>query len=147
MITQLVIHILHIAATCTSLGGLFYSRMVLLPNLAYVPAGVREAYLKKMINRFAWIKWTGVGVIAVTGIMQWLDVYPGVTDKTGYLVAFAVKMAGATGLFTITFMLAVPDDRFKGMQKRRAFWAGMNIACALTILIGAALMRSVRMEN
>lgn len=145
MIFQLICHILHIAATCTSLGGLFYSRMVLLPNMQNVPADARESYLDKMIRRFAVIKWTGMTVIVVTGIIQWLDIYPAVTDKTNYLLAFALKMTGALGLFSITFLLALPNDKLKGMQKNRAFWSGVNIACGLIILTGAALMRQVRM--
>jgi len=144
MIMQLICHILHIAATCTSLGGLFYSRMVLLPNLQYVPEAARETYLNKMIKRYAYIKWTGVLVIVVTGIVQWIDIYPQVTDKHNYLIAFAVKMIGAIGLFSITFLLAVPDDRLKNMRYHRAFWAALNIVCGLIILIGAALMRAVR---
>ena len=144
MIIQLICHILHIASTCTSLGGLFYSRMVLIPNLKFVPEEVRDAYLNTMIRRFGYIKWTGVIIVAITGIIQWIDIYPGVSDKSNYLIAFVIKMIGAIGLFTITFLLALPDERLKGMQKHRAFWAGVNIICGLTILIGAALMRMVR---
>jgi uncharacterized membrane protein len=140
----LIAHILHIAATCTSLGGLFYSRMVLLPNLHYVPEEARAMYLDQMIKRFAYIKWIGVGVVAVTGIIQWLDIYPMVVNQSAYLFAFAIKMVGAFGLFAITFLLALPDERLKQMQKRRAFWAGLNILCAFTILVGAALMRAIR---
>ena len=147
MILQLVCHILHIASTCTSLGGLFYSRMVLLQNMKYVPEEAREYYLNKMIKRFAYIKWTGVIVVALTGVIQWIDVYPGVIDKSSYIVAFSVKMIGAIGLFSITFLLALPNERLKGMQRHRAFWAGLNILCGLTILIGAALMRTIRIGN
>jgi uncharacterized membrane protein len=141
---SLIIHILHIAATCVSLGGLFYARVVLLPNLALVPEAAREPYLKAMIRRFAYIKWTGVSVIAITGIIQWITVYPHVQDKYHYLLAFALKMLGAVGLFTITFLLALPAAQLKGMQKNRAFWAGLNILCGLMILTGAALMRMIR---
>lgn len=144
MIAQLIFHVLHIAATCTSFGGLFYSRMVLVPNLKYVPIASREEYLDRMIRRFAWVKWIGVGVIAITGILQWISIYPAVANKSAYLAAFIVKMIGAFGLFSITFLLALPDERLKGMQKRRAFWAGINLLCALTILVGAGLMRAIR---
>lgn len=144
MIFQLICHILHIAATCTSFGGLFYSRMVLIPNLKYIPDEAREVYLNKTIQRFAYIKWSGVIVVIVTGIIQWFDIYPGVANKEGYLIAFALKMAAALGLFTITFMLALPNERLKGMQRNRKFWSGLNLACALMILIGAALMRAIR---
>jgi uncharacterized membrane protein len=147
MILQLICHVLHIASTCTSLGGLFYSRMVLLPNMKYVPETTREIYLDRMIRRFAYIKWTGVVVVAVTGVIQWIDIYPDVDNKTDYLLAFMVKMVGAIGLFSITFLLALPNERLKGMQRHRAFWAGINIICGLTILIGAALMRTVRMGH
>lgn len=144
MILQLICHILHIAATCTSLGGLFYARMVLVPNLQFVPETARTAYLDRMIRRFAYIKWTGVTVVAITGIVQWIDIWPQVTHKQQYLIAFAVKMIGAIGLFLITFLLALPNERLKGMQRHRAFWSGVNIVCGLTILVGAALMRAVR---
>ena len=145
MIFQLICHILHIAATCTSLGGLFYSRMVLWPNLQYVPEEAREQYLNKMIRRYGIIKWIGMGIIIVTGIIQWLDIYPSVVDKDAYLMAFGLKMFAALGLFSITFLLALPNERMKGMQKNRAFWSGMNILCGLMVLVGAALMRAARM--
>ena len=141
---MVLIHILHIAATCTSLGGLFYARMVLLPNLAIVPETARERYLKAMMRRFGFIKWSGVCVIAITGIIQWISIYPEVHDKHHYLLAFLLKMLGAVGLFTITFLLALPAGQLQRMQKNRAFWAGLNIVCVLMILTGAALMRSFR---
>lgn len=147
MIFQIVCHVLHIAATCTSLGGLFYSRMVLWPNLIYVPEEARENYLSKMIRRYAYIKWIGVVVVVTTGIIQWFDVYPTVVNQAGYLMAFATKMLASVGLFTITFLLALPNERLKGMQQHRAFWAGLNIICGLTILVGAALMRAIRMGD
>lgn len=147
MIAQLIFHVLHIAATCTSLGGLFYSRVVLLPNLQYIPEPAREQYLNKMIARFAYVKWTGVAVVAITGIIQWFSIYPQVAGKTEYTYAFLVKMIGAIGLFSITFLLALPNDRLKGMQRNRAFWSAINIICGLLILIGAGMMRAVRLEH
>jgi len=135
--------VLHIAATCTSLGGLFYARMVLWPTLDELPRAERETFLSKAIRRFAYIKWTGVTVVAVTGVIQWLWTYPYVIDQQRYLVYFAIKMVGAVGLFGITFLLALPAERLQGMQRHRAFWSAVNITCGLTILIGAALMRSL----
>ena len=135
--------VLHIAATCTSLGGLFYARAVLWPSLALLPDAEREAFLNAAIRRFAYIKWAGVAVVAATGVVQWLWVYPSVLDKELYLLYFAIKMVGAVGLFGITFLLALPAERLRGMQQRRAFWSGLNVLCALAILVGAALMRTV----
>lgn len=139
----LICRVLHIAATCTSLGGLFYARMVLLPTLDLLPTDLREIFLAKMIRRFAYIKWTGVTVVAVTGVIQWLSIYPMVIDRQLYIIYFAIKMIGAIGLFSITFLLALPVDKLKGMQRQRALWSGLNILCGLTILVGAALMRTV----
>lgn len=135
--------VLHIAATCTSLGGLVYARAVLWPSLALLPEAERERFLAAAIRRFAYIKWAGVAVVAVTGVVQWLSVYPTVVDKRLYLAYFALKMAGAVGLFGITFLLALPADKLRGMQRRRALWSGLNILCGLAILVGAALMRTV----
>ena len=145
MILNLIIRVLHIAATCTSLGGLFYSRMVLVPNLVHVPEHLREHYLGKMIKRFSFIKWIGVSVVAITGIIQWFEIYPSVQDKDAYIMAFVLKMLGAFGLFSITFLLALPNDKLAKMKKSRAFWSAINILCGLIILIGAALMRSIRL--
>jgi uncharacterized membrane protein len=143
MSLMLLCRVLHIAATCTSLGGLFYARTVLLPSLESLPAAERESFLSAAIRRFAYIKWTGVTVVAATGVLQWLRVYPTVTDKRLYAIYFAVKMVGAIGLFGITFLLAIPSERLHGMRARRGFWSALNIACGVTILVGAALMRTV----
>jgi uncharacterized membrane protein len=138
----LINRVLHIAATCTSLGGLFYARMVLLPSLQVLAEPERGVFLAQVIRRFAYIKWTGVTVVAVTGVIQWTQVYPHVSQQRLYLFYFMIKMVGALGLFSITFLLALPSDALRGMQARRAFWSAVNIVCGLTILIGAALMRT-----
>jgi uncharacterized membrane protein len=145
-IITLTCRILHIAATCTSLGGLFYARMVTLPTANTLPAAEREIILSRMIKRFSYIKWTGVIVVVVTGVIQWFYTFPEVhmQDEKMYIGAFVLKMVGAIGLFTITFLLALPAEKLKGMQKNRAFWSALNIVCGLTILVGAALMRQVR---
>jgi len=140
---MLVCRVLHIAATRTSLGGLFYARVVLWPTLPQLPAAEREAFLRAMIRRYAVIKWTGVTVVAVTGIIQWVFLWPLVTNGLLYVLYFGIKMAGAVGLFAITALLALPAERLERMQTNRGFWSALNIACGLTILIGAALMRTV----
>ncbi len=139
----LICRVLHIAATCTSLGGLFYARMVLWPTLDRLSAAEREVFLSAAIQRFAYIKWTGVILVAVTGVIQWLWTYPYVLEQELYIVYFVIKMIGAIGLFSITFLLALPAERLRGMQHKRAFWSVLNIVCGLTILVGAALMRTV----
>jgi len=139
----LACRVLHIAATCTSLGGLFYARMVLWPTLAMLPEAERAAFLKASIRRYAYIKWTGVAVVAATGVLQWVFLWPHVADRRLYVIYFGVKMAGAVGLFFITALLALPVEKLRGMQDRRAFWSGLNLLCGLTILVGAALMRTV----
>ncbi len=139
----LLCRVFHIASTCTSLGGLFYARMVLWPTLELLPGPERERFLISAIRRFAYIKWSGVTVVAVTGVIQWFWTYPHILDQRRYIVYFSVKMAGAVGLFSITFLLALPAERLHGMQQHRAFWSALNIICGLTILIGAALMRTV----
>jgi len=144
---QLICHVLHIAATCTSLGGLFYARAVLWPSLPSLPEHEREVFLAIMIRRFAAIKWTGVAVVAITGIVQWIDIYPTIKSPWHYTLAFGVKMIGAGGLFTITFLLALPGERLRGMQQYRGILSAVNIACGLVILVGAALMRSMRLEG
>ncbi len=139
----LICRVLHIASTCTSLGGLFYARMVLWPSLDSLPENLRDHFLKTAIRYFAVIKWTGVAIVAITGVIQWYFIWPHVLDKKLYVIYFIIKMLGAFGLFSITFLLALPNSSLKGFQKNRAFWSGVNIVCGLTILIGAAFMRSV----
>lgn len=143
MSLQLIFRVLHIGATCTSLGGLFYARMVLWPTLDVLGPTERETFLSAAIRRFAYIKWSGVTVVAVTGIFQWFWTYPYVQNQRLYLIFFGIKMIGAVGLFSITFLLALPVEQLERMQLSRAFWSGLNIVCGLTILVGAALMRSL----
>jgi hypothetical protein len=140
---MLVCRVLHIAATCTSLGGLFYARVVLWPTLPQLAEPERDAFLRAMIRRYAVIKWTGVTVVAATGIVQWVFLWPLVTNGTLYVLYFGIKMVGAVGLFSITALLALPAERLGPMRADRGFWSALNIACGLAILIGAALMRTV----
>ena len=144
MLVSVLIRVLHIAATCTSLGGLVYARAVLWPSLPSLPEAEREPFLRRVIRRYAYVKWTGVTVVAVTGVIQWMRVFPTVADRRLYLAAFAVKMVSAVGLFTITASLALPAGAFAGIQRRRGLWSAVNIVCGLGILTGAALMRAVR---
>ena len=46
------------------------------PTLDLLPGTERERFLSHAIRRFAYIKWTGVTVVAVTGIIQWFLIYP-----------------------------------------------------------------------
>ncbi|HEX2731589.1 MAG TPA: hypothetical protein VHM70_08295 [Polyangiaceae bacterium] len=137
-------HTLHLAATCTSLGGLAYARLVLSPNLKALPEAERAPFLKAMLRRYAYIKWSGVLTVAITGCVQWLNVFPTVADRSAYLLAFAVKMVGAVGLFGVTAALALSDLGVGKLNERRALWSGVNIAFGLLILAGAAAMRSIR---
>lgn len=140
----IVVRVLHVAATCTSLGGLFYARVITMPVVRSLPPAAREPALAEAIRRFAYVKWTGVAVVAATGVLQMAHTLPGVADKPRYLACFALKMVGAVGLFLITFLLALPAARLERMRARRGAWAAANIACGLLILSGAALMRSAR---
>jgi hypothetical protein len=117
--------------------------MVLWPTLEVLPEDQRARFLEGAIRRFSYIKWGDVAVVATTGAIQWLQSFPNILDPWRYAAYFALKMLGAAGLFSITFLLALPAPALQSMQHRRAFWAVLNILCGLTILIGAALMRSV----
>ena len=138
-----LVRVLHIAAACTSLGGLVYARAVLWPALGRLPPAARDGFLAVVMRRFAWIKWTGVAVVALTGVVQWCAVWPQVGARAAYAAAFAMKMGGAVGLGTITFLLALPSDGLRSMHRRRGLWAAINIGCGVAILLGAALMRAV----
>jgi uncharacterized membrane protein len=132
---------LHIAAACSSLGGLLYARAVLWPSLRRLPVAVRAPFLATAMRRFGVIKWTGVAIIALTGMVQWAALYPTVTHARGYLECFALKMTGAAGLFVTTLLLALPLPALAAMHRRRGVWAGLNLFFAGLILSGATLMR------
>ena len=53
----------------------------------------------------------------ITDIIQWLDIYTQVADKKNYLLAFLLKMVEAVFLFSITFLLAMPDERLRVCSK------------------------------
>jgi len=142
-IVSLICRVLHIASTCTQLGGVFYARTVLWPTLDLLDPDTRKRFLEGAIRRFAIMKWTGVVVGAVTGIFQWTVTYPHIIDHARYVIFFAIKMIGAFGLFSITFLLALPDERLNEMRIHRGVWSGLNICCGAVILIGAALMHTV----
>src|SRR4051812_46970630 len=125
MLISLICRVLHIAATCTSLGGLAYARLVLLPNLNLISEPERGIFLKRMIRTYGYIKWSGVAIVAATGLIQWFQIYPTVSSKDQYVSCFVLKMVGAVGLFSITGLLALPLESLRGMQRHRKFWSGL----------------------
>jgi hypothetical protein len=94
---MLLCRVLHIAATCTSLGGLFYARMVLWPTLPLLPEPERESFLRAAIRRYAYIKWSGVTVVAATGIVQWFYLWPHVIDRRLYVAFFFSRWRARSG--------------------------------------------------
>jgi hypothetical protein len=143
MFSLVACRVLHVAAACTSFGGLLYARAVLWPALRQLPHQARGPFLAAVVRRFAWIKWVGVAVVAVTGIAQWHWVYPTVTHPAPYVGWFAFKMAGGVGLFVTTLALALPLRALEPLRKARAFWSGLNLLFAGMILTGGALMHYV----
>jgi uncharacterized membrane protein len=144
MLPLVVCRVLHIAAACSSFGGLLYARAVLWPALRGLPAASREPLLASAMRRFAPIKWAGVGVVAVTGVAQWALLRSAVHDPRAYAGWFVLKMAGAVGLFVTTLLLALPHPALARMHRRRGLWAGLNLVFAAVILTGAALMHLSR---
>lgn len=132
--------VLHIAAACSSFGGLLYARAVFWPSLRVVPVEVRGPLLDSALRRFGVIKWTGVAVVAVTGAVQWWAAYPGVADVRAYVASFVLKMAGAVALLLTTASLAIPGEALAPMRRRRGLWSAMNLMFAGVILTGATLM-------
>jgi hypothetical protein len=138
------IRVAHIAATCTSFGGLFYARMVLLPAVDELPEVERKPFLDGVIRRFAVIKWTGVVVVAVTGIVQLVAVWPMVASPGAYLAAFAfyavvyafdvdlLPSAFAVGLFST--LLAVEVFREAEADAYRA----LVFSAVVGIVVGEA---------
>jgi hypothetical protein len=98
--------------------------------------------LAAVLRRFSIIKWTGVAVVAITGIVQCRSMDPAVVHSLPYLASFAVKMAGALGLFLVTLLLALPSPSLAGMRRHRHVWSGLNLMFAATIFVGAAMMHA-----
>lgn len=144
MFPLVVCRVLHIAAACSSFGGLLYARAVLWPALRGLPGGSRESFTATAMRRFAPIKWAGVAIVAVTGVAQWAMLAPSVHHRDAYAGWFALKMAGALGLFVTTLLLALPIRGLSRMHDRRGLWSGLNLVFALVILGGAALMHVSR---
>jgi uncharacterized membrane protein len=136
--------VLHVAAACSSFGGLLYARVVMWPSVGRLPAAQRAETLAAAMRRFAWIKWSGVAVVALTGIVQWCRVDPVVRGRSDYLAWFGVKMGAALGLVAVTALLALPLPMLRGMHRRRALWSALNLVFAALILTGAAMMHASR---
>jgi uncharacterized membrane protein len=134
--------VLHVAAACSSFGGLLYARVVLWPSLERLPSREQGVLLASALRRFAWVKWLGVAVVAVTGIVQFCLLDPAIRSRSTYLGWFALKMGAAAALVLVTLLLALPMPALRGMHRRRGLWSGLNLVFATLILTGAALMHS-----
>jgi hypothetical protein len=119
---------------------LLYARAVFWPSLRHVPAAYRAPLLESALRRFGVINWTGVAIVAVTGIAQWRAEYSTVAHARAYVASVALKMAAAFALVVTTSLMALPVEALAPIRRRRGFWSAANLLFAALILTGAALM-------
>ncbi len=138
-VLYVVLRILHILSAMILVGGLFYTKVVL------VPAGV-DPYAG---NRQVWAKWVGIATLFLlaSGLVNFMNIMQlakanGTPLPSTYHMLFGIKFL--LGLF-LMFLAAILSGKTALAEKFRqnmGRWLGIAWTVSLAIVIIGALLRT-----
>ncbi len=132
---------LHLAAAVTGVGALIYSRLVLFPSLAEVPAEVRGKLAQQLVARMRPISFAAIGVLLITGFYNYLTKMA--ERPSSYHMILGIKILLALHVFTVAILLAVPPGVNPARDARRPrLIAGAAISGIIILLLSAYLRRN-----
>ena len=91
LILHLFFRFLHIASVILFLGGVFYSRQVLVPVLNVLPDSIRMPAAAGAQFRFRTVLWILLAVIVGSGLYNFFT-YSGPKHSAAYQIWFGIKM-------------------------------------------------------
>ena len=142
--------VLHILSASSSLGGLFYLRMIVAPRLRASDTGAGAGADPWFAGRrAAWAKWVGIATLALlaTGLFNYIQMIK-MHEKlaTSYHMIAGIKML----LALVVFALAAPvsgrsalAERFRENMK---FWLSVCLLTAIAVVILGSVLRSYPRE-
>lgn len=94
-ITALIVNFLHIVATTTWVGGMFFNLYVVVPSSATLDQAQRGRFMGVVAKRFLPVAWVSMIILVVTGLLRIRRFLTSITFllDTSYGVILTVKMS------------------------------------------------------
>jgi uncharacterized membrane protein len=138
-VLYVVLRILHILSAMILVGGLFYTKIVL------VPAGV-DPYAG---NRQVWAKWVGIATLflLVSGLVNFMNIMQlakanGTPLPPTYHMLFGIKFLLGLFLMFLAAILAGKTALADKFRQKMGRWLGIAWTVSLAIVIIGALLRT-----
>jgi uncharacterized membrane protein len=138
-ILYVVLRILHMISAMILVGGLFYTKVVL------VPAGV-DPYAG---NRQVWAKWVGIATLflLVSGLMNFMNIIGlakanGTPLPSAYHMLFGIKFLLGLFLMFLAAILSGKTALAEKFRQKMGRWLGIAWTVSLAIVIIGALLRT-----
>lgn len=138
-VLYVVLRILHIISAMILVGGLFYTKVVL------VPAGV-DPYAG---NRQVWARWVGIATLflIVSGLVNFVNIMQlarasGTPLPRPYHILFGIKFLLGLFLMFLAAILSGKTALAEKFRQKMGKWLGVAWTVSLAIVIIGALLRT-----
>ena len=137
---------LHIIGALVLLGGVLFSRLVVLPAIDTLAEDEQSRWHDLL--RSKWAKWVGIstGVMLLTGFYNYLAVTAPKHKGDGlYHGLMGAKMLAAVALFFFAAALAGKSPKLEAIRRKRKLWLTVTavLGIAATMIAGYLKMRGV----
>ncbi len=130
---------LHLMSAVALIGGLLYTRLVLVPSLVEAPPESRGKLVERLVERWRPIAFTAMGVLLLTGLYNFLTHVRG--HSRAYHMAFGIKILLVLHVFSVVMLLAVPPGVNPARDARRPRLMLGAVLSGLVILLLSAFLR------
>jgi uncharacterized membrane protein len=137
---MLLSRILHILGAIILVGGTFYLRAIILPNVGSTGTDTDRQFGGR---RAAWAMWVGIAtlLLLVSGLANYMYIIKSHERlASSYHMIAGMKMLGGVALFLLAALIAGRSPAAESIRQRMRFW--LNVALLLgivTVALGSVL--------
>ena len=147
----LVLRWLHILAGITAAGGAIFVRFVLLSAVKTLPDETRKSFHEKVRSRWSMIVNGAIGVLLVTGLINFFlvrDLFAADQQKLPalYNILFGVKFLLALGIFFLASALTGRSAAFDKIRANAKLWMSVNVLLIMIVVCLSGVLRSMHMH-
>ncbi|VAX38221.1 hypothetical protein MNBD_PLANCTO02-3273 [hydrothermal vent metagenome] len=125
---------IHIGTVIVLVGGSVFMRFVMLPAAAELPEEEHNALRGRIINRWKKFVHTGVLLIMISGMYNFMCAIPHHRGQTLYASLIGIKIILAFVVFFLASALVGRSPKFEKMRKNPKKWLAVIITLAAIIV-------------
>jgi uncharacterized membrane protein len=135
-----LMHAIHLMAAVLGLGGLGYLLLTLLPSLEVLNPEQRQVLSRAVTERFRWISWSAMVLLAITGIYSVRCYYWEVPWGWAWKL-LTIKIVLSFALFIMVLLLTLPVRFLAPLRTRRRQWLLATFLLGIVVVVISAYLR------